>query len=59
MYGASCPIVAGLGVERSMWQRQIQDPAFSGASACTAAGWGSWTMQTSQPPESSRALISL
>ena len=59
MYGSSRSIVAGFGVERSMWQRQIQWRAFSGASECSAAGCGSWTMQMSQPRESSRAFISL
>ncbi len=42
-----------------MWQRQIQPLAFSGTSWHRAAGCGSWTRQTSQPPVSSRALISL
>ena len=51
--------MAGLGVERSMWQRQTQPVAFSGTSVCSAAGWGSWTTQTSHPLESSRAFISL
>ena len=50
--------VAGC-VETSMWQRQTHERALSPTSWCIAAGWGSWTMQTSHPPESSRAFISL
>ena len=42
-----------------MWQRQIQAPAFSGTSACMAAGCGSCTTQKSHPSLSSRAFISL
>ena len=42
-----------------MWQRHTQSCAFSGTSERIAAGWGSWTMITSQPPSSSRAFISL
>ena len=49
MYGSSRSIVAGFGVETSMWQRQTQPSAFSGTSESSAAGCGSWTMQTSQP----------
>jgi hypothetical protein len=52
-------MVAGLGVETSMWQRHTQPSALSGASERIAAGWGSWTMHTSHPRESSRAFISL
>ena len=59
MYGRSRPSVAGFGVEMSMWQRQTQPRAFSGTSESSAAGCGSWTTQTSQPPDSSRAFISL
>ena len=50
---------SGLGVERSMWQRQTQWPALSGTCRLTPAGWGSWTMITSQPPVISVAFISL
>jgi hypothetical protein len=32
MFGSSLAIVAGFGVETSMWQRQIQPVAFSGTS---------------------------
>ena len=32
----------GLGVERSMWQRQIHFAPFSAACIRKAAGWGSW-----------------
>ena len=59
MWGSSRSSVAGLGVERSMWQRHTQLRAFSATSEASAAGWGSWTMHTSQPSDSSRALISL
>ena len=59
MNGSSRCIVAGLGVETSMWQRQIQPSAFSGTREKSAAGCGSCTMQTSQPRASSRAFISL
>ena len=38
MYGSSRSIVAGFGVERSMWQRHTQPRAFSGTSVCSAAG---------------------
>jgi hypothetical protein len=51
--------VAGFGVETSMWQRHTQPSAFSGTSLNSAAGWGSWTTQTSHPRASSRAFISL
>ena len=53
------PMVAGLGVDRSMWQRHTQELAFSGTSECIAAGWGSCTTHTSHPSPSSRAFISL
>ena len=46
----------GSGVDRSMWQRQTQPSAFSGTSACSAAGCGSWTSATSHPPGSSRGV---
>ena len=59
MNGRSWASVDGFGVETSMWQRQIHACDFSGARANTAAGWGSWTMQTSHPRASSRAFISL
>jgi hypothetical protein len=52
-------MVAGFGVERSMWQRHTQLEAFSGTCWCTPAGCGSWTMITSQPPWSCLAFISL
>ena len=42
-----------------MWQRHTQPLAFSGTSLYSAAGCGSWTRHTSQPPDSSRAFISL
>ena len=42
-----------------MWQRHTQCFAFSATSRRTASGCGSWTMITSQPPLSWRALISL
>ena len=51
--------MAWLGVERSMWHCHTQERAFSGTNEITAAGWGSWTMITSQSSESSRAFISL
>ena len=57
--GTRCSIASGLGVERSMWQRQIQVLAFSGTCLRIAAGCGSWTMITSQPPEISVALSAL
>src|SRR5918911_5286028 len=41
MYGSMRASVAGLGVERSMWQRHTHAPAFSRTSECMAAGWGS------------------
>ena len=51
--------VSGFGVERSMWQRQIQIRARSGAFARRAAGWGSWTMITSQSSSRLCAFIAL
>ena len=57
--GCSRAIVAGLGVEMSMWHRHTQAAAFSGARVAIAAGCGSCTMHTSQSRESSRAFISL
>ena len=51
--------VAGFGVERSMWQRQIQRLARSGALRRIAAGWGSWMMIASQSLSSPRAFIAL
>ena len=42
-----------------MWQRQTHVFAFSGTCPRIAAGWGSWTMITSQPPSISFAFISL
>jgi hypothetical protein len=59
MYGRSFSIVAGFGVETSMWQRQIQPLALSPTSWYIAAGCGSWTMHASQPLVSSREFISL
>ncbi len=58
-YGTSRSIASGFGDERSMWQRQIQLFAFSGTCLRIAAGCGSWTMITSQPPEISLALSAL
>ena len=52
-------MVAGFGVETSMWQRHTHAFAFSGASERSAAGCGSCTRQMSQPRSSSRAFISL
>ena len=51
--------VAWFGVERSMWQRQIQRFERSGAFARSPAGWGSWTMITSQSPSRLWAFIRL
>src|SRR5688500_15829441 len=59
MYGRSCSIVGGFGVDTSMWQRQTPAFALSAPSAHIAAGCGSCTMQTSHPPVSSREFISL
>jgi hypothetical protein len=42
-----------------MWQRQTQVFALSGTCPRMAAGWGSWTMITSQFPSTSFAFISL
>src|ERR1700682_5668323 len=42
-----------------MWQRHTQPLALSGTRPNSAAGCGSCTRHTSQPPESSRAFISL
>ena len=39
-----------------MWQRHTQPLAFSGTSWHSAAGCGSWTRHTSQPPLSSRGV---
>ena len=50
-YGSSRSIVAGFGVERSMWQRHTQCRAFSGHERVSAAGCGSWTSTTSQPSD--------
>ena len=52
-------MASGFGVERSMWQRQTHVFAFSGTCPRIAAGCGSWTMITSQPPSISFAFISL
>ena len=51
--------VSGFGVERSMWQRQIQIRDRSGALARKPAGWGSWTMITSQSSSRLWAFIAL
>ena len=51
--------VSGFGVERSMWQRQIQRFAFSGVFRFSAAGCGSWTMITSHSPSRLWAFIAL
>ena len=58
-YGTRWSMASGFGVERSMWQRQTHVFAFSGTCPRIAAGWGSWTMITSQPPSISFAFISL
>ena len=42
-----------------MWQRHTHVSAFSGTCCLIAAGCGSWTMITSQPPSISLAFISL
>ena len=42
-----------------MWQRQTQVAALSGTWRLMAAGWGSWMMITSQPPEISVAFSAL
>ena len=57
--GTMWSIASGLGVERSMWQRQTQVFAFSGTCFRIAAGCGSWTMITSQSPSISVALRAL
>ena len=57
--GTRWSVASGLGVDRSMWQRQIQWPPFSGTCWRMPAGCGSWTMITSHPLEISVALSAL
>ncbi len=57
--GTRWSTASAFGVERSMWQRHTQWRLFSGTCARMPAGWGSWTMITSHPPEISAAFRSL
>src|ERR1700688_1035782 len=56
-YGTSRDRGSWLGVERSIWHRHIHWRALPPTREAIAAGWGSWTMHTSQPSESCSALI--
>ncbi len=57
--GCRRAIGAGLGSERSMWQRQTQLRLFSSAPRRSPIGWGSWTITVSHSPCSPSALIAL
>ena len=57
--GSRRAIGAGLGSERSMWQRQTQLRLFSAAPRRRPIGCGSWTMIVSHSPCRPSALISL
>ena len=57
--GSRRAIGAGLGSERSMWQRQIQLRPFSLAPRRRPIGCGSWTITVSHSPCSPSALIAL
>ena len=57
--GSRRSIGAGFGVERSMWQRQIQLRPFARAPRRRPIGCGSWTMTMSHSPCRPSALIAL